>query len=166
MVLEHRAWLSVGANLGDRRSSCVMALDMLDVMTAVDVTARSSAYETDPVGFLDQPPFINMAAEILTGLEPMDLLLALKDIEKKMGRRPGLRWGPRIIDMDIVLYDELSLDTQSLIIPHPRMHERAFVLEPLCEIAPHVRHPVFERTVRDLLRSVDNGSPVVRKLDD
>ncbi len=164
--MEHRAFLSIGANLGDRLATCLMALDMLQATDGLEVISRSSAYETDPVGFLEQPSFVNMAAGVVTSLEPMQLLVTLKEIEKKAGRRPGLRWGPRVLDLDIVLYDDLVLHEPTLSIPHKRMHERAFVLVPLSEIAPEIMHPGLKKSVKVLLSDLGEEPGGVRKLDD
>ncbi|MBU4319949.1 MAG: 2-amino-4-hydroxy-6-hydroxymethyldihydropteridine diphosphokinase, partial [Nitrospinae bacterium] len=103
-----------------------------------------------PWGVKDQPKFINMAIEAETDKKPEELLRVLEEIEKEIGRTETVKWGPRVIDLDILFYDDLILKTQDLEIPHPLMHERAFVLKPLCEIAPDKRHPVTEKTVKEM----------------
>ena len=113
---------------------------------------QSSMYETKPWGLTDQPDFVNMAVEAETDLAPIELLEMLKKIEKDMGRRDTIRWGPRIIDLDILLYDDIILKTDSLTIPHPLMHEREFVLGPLSEIAGDLIHPVLKKSIGDLLK--------------
>jgi len=113
-------------------------------------------YETEPWGERNQPRFINMAIEGETRLTPVRLLEVLKMIEDEVGRKETFRWGPRVIDLDILLYDDLVMDTSELIIPHPRMHEREFVLRPLAEIAPDKIHPVLKKTIRKLLCDLHN----------
>ncbi|HET6441666.1 MAG TPA: 2-amino-4-hydroxy-6-hydroxymethyldihydropteridine diphosphokinase [Phycisphaerae bacterium] len=145
-------YLGLGSNLGDRRRNLETALDALRAHPQIAVTAVSSFLETEPVGGpTGQPPYLNGAAEIATDLDPHALLALLKTIERDLGRTAGVRWGPREIDLDILLCGNTILDTGALTIPHPRMRERRFVLEPLAEIAPDVRDPVTGGTVRKLL---------------
>ena len=110
--------------------------------------------ETEPWGIKDQPKFINMAIEVDTDLEPGGLLVLLKDIESDIGRTPGLHWGPRIIDLDILLYDDLVIKTPELEIPHPGIADRYFVLRPLAEIAPEIIHPVLNKSIKSLLSEI------------
>lgn len=131
-----RAYLSAGSNLGDRIANLDRAIGLIAGLDGVDVIAVSSYYETEPVGFADQPDFMNCAVGIETTLDPHQLLEALLHIEKSMGRTRSVRWGPRLIDIDILIYEGLSIRTDELEIPHPRMTERAFVMVPLAEIAP------------------------------
>ena len=149
-------YLGLGSNLGDRRRNLEAALDALRAHPQIAVTAVSSFLETDPVG---GPPgqgkFLNAAAKIETDLSPEALLEELKRVERALGRREGPRWGPREIDLDILLYGDAVLETPNLTIPHPRMRERRFVLEPLAEIAPDARDPVTNLTVRELLARLD-----------
>jgi len=145
-------YLGLGSNLGDRRRNLEAALDALRAHPQIAVSAVSSFLETDPVGGpAGQGKFLNAAAGIETDLAPEALLEELKRIERALGRTPGPRWGPREIDLDILLYGDTILETGTLVIPHPRMRERRFVLEPLAEIAPDVRDPVTGGTVRKLL---------------
>lgn len=146
-------YLALGANLGDRMENIWRAVAALP--PAVSVTALSSVYETPPWGYTDQPAFLNMALASETELDPLALLAFLKKLETDLGREKTFRNGPRLIDMDILFYDDLVFDQSELIIPHPRLHERAFVLIPLNDIAPDLMHPVLKRTIRDLLKEVD-----------
>lgn len=141
-----RAFIGLGSNLGDREGNCRTAVDLL-CQAGVKVTKTSSFYETEPWGRTGQPKFINQAIEVETPLDPRALLGVLQRIETEMGRVRTERWGPRTIDLDILLYDGLVLDEPDLAIPHPRMQERGFVLDPLAEIAPDVVHPVLRRTI-------------------
>jgi 2-amino-4-hydroxy-6-hydroxymethyldihydropteridine diphosphokinase len=127
-----RAAIGLGANIGDAQEAIRAGFAHLDVLGSV--VARSSLYATPPWGVVDQPPFVNACAILETVLKPVDLLRALKRIEEEMGRVATYRWGPRAIDLDILTYDELTIATADLTLPHPRMRERAFVLVPLAEI--------------------------------
>jgi 2-amino-4-hydroxy-6-hydroxymethyldihydropteridine diphosphokinase len=150
-------YLGLGTNLGDRLANLRSAIDAIaDFAKVADV---SRIYETAPVGMLDQPSFLNMALLIESDLEPLPLLKRLKDIEKDLGRTESVRWGPRLIDIDILLYDDLKFEDEALDIPHPRMTERRFAMAPLAEIAPHVTHPVLGKTITELLGSLppDDG---------
>lgn len=141
-------YLALGTNQGERLANLRRALRLL--APYVTLTRVSPVYETAPWGVTAQPDFLNMAVEGITDLAPMTLLDALKNIERAMGRVETVRYGPRVIDLDILLYDDLVLQTERLEIPHPRMTERAFVLIPLRDIAPDVMHPRFYRTIREL----------------
>jgi len=131
-----RAWLSLGANIGDPPAQLAEAIRRLDAHPGIRVTRQSAVIRTAPWGRTDQPDFANMAAEVETGLEPVDLLHAALDIERDMGRVRHEVWGPRLIDIDIVAYERLEMQTGRLTLPHPHAHERAFVLDPLRAIAP------------------------------
>jgi 2-amino-4-hydroxy-6-hydroxymethyldihydropteridine diphosphokinase len=153
-------YLSLGSNLGERERQLRAALEAL--RTPLRVQSLSSLYETQPVGVLDQPSFLNLALGGETDVAPLELLGQLKRIEQGVGRRPTFRWGPRVVDIDILLYDELVLDTPELTIPHREMAGRAFVLVPLAEIAPEVRHPSLGVTVRELRDRVPGREGVRR----
>lgn len=148
-------YIGIGSNLGNREENCLHAIKLLE-KGGIIVKKRSSLYETEPWGVKDQPPFLNMAIEIETALKPKVLLKILKDVEKEVGRKESTKWGPRIIDLDILLIDNIVLNKDNLKIPHPFMHERDFVLRPLHEIAPSVKHPLLKMTVRELLQKLDS----------
>lgn len=148
-------YIGIGSNLGNREENCLHAIKLLE-KGGIIVKKRSSLYETEQWGVKDQPPFLNMAIEIETALKPKELLALLKDIETEVGREKTYHWGPRIIDLDILLFNNRIVNTDDLRIPHPFMHERDFVLRPLHEIAPSVKHPLLKMTVRELLQKLDS----------
>ena len=146
-------YLGLGANVGNRLANLRVALARMRTFTRLEAVSR--LYETAPVGLEEQPPFLNAACRVVTGLEPEALLRFLKNLETEIGRRPGgPPGGPRPIDLDILLYGERVAETDSLQIPHPRLAERAFVLAPLCDLAPEMRHPSLGKTMRELLNAV------------
>ncbi|MDP3184481.1 MAG: 2-amino-4-hydroxy-6-hydroxymethyldihydropteridine diphosphokinase [Anaerolineales bacterium] len=154
-MMKHIIYLALGTNLGDRRANLRAAIAVLP--PAVTVLVESPIYETPPWGITDQPAFLNMALKGETLLAPLALLSLLKRRETQLGRTPSIRYGPRQIDMDILFYAGLILDTPELVIPHPRLQERAFALVPLADIAPDYYHPVLEKTVREMLASCDTS---------
>jgi 2-amino-4-hydroxy-6-hydroxymethyldihydropteridine diphosphokinase len=146
-------YIGIGSNLGDRKANCMRAIELL-AEKGIVVRKESSLYETDPWGDKNQPKFLNMAIEIETELKPRDLLGILAGIEKELGRKKSHKWGPRIIDLDILLYNSIIIDQDDLKIPHPFMHKRDFVLKPLYEIAPDVKHPVLNLSTGELLQKL------------
>lgn len=149
----HRIYLLLGSNLGDRHKNIDNAINELKACGII-ISRKSSLYNTAPWGYTEQPEFLNQAVEGFTSLEPFELLEEIKKIEKKMGRIDIVRYGPRIIDIDIIFYDDLILKTDKLIIPHPLMHKRLFVLKPLNEIAPDFIHPELKLSVKNLLEKL------------
>jgi len=150
-------YIALGSNLGDRQKTLDQAVMLLDELGDVEILRLSHWVQTAPVGGPPgQGPYLNGVAEVRTALEPADLLVELHQIESALGRDRSkeVRWGPRTCDLDILLLGEVVLNTPELIIPHPRMHERRFVLEPLAELAPEAVHPVLKKTVRQLLVEV------------
>ena len=137
-----RAYVALGANLGDRKATLRAAVRLLAEVGGVEVVAVSTLRETDPVGVVDQPRFLNGAVAVETELEPRELLDVLLDVERRLGRvRDGRRWGPRVVDLDLLIYGDLVVDEPGLRIPHPRLHERRFVLEPLADLDPTLEIP-------------------------
>ncbi|HLF28057.1 MAG TPA: dihydropteroate synthase [Anaerolineae bacterium] len=146
-------YLALGSNLGDRHGNLIAAIERL--RTHVKVRDLSAVYETEPWGVTDQPRFLNAACAIETELPPRELLALLKSIETELGRQPAPRYGPRAIDLDVLLYAAAKIETPELTVPHPRLAERAFALVPLAEIAPDVIHPIEQRPLRELAARVD-----------
>jgi len=134
-------FLGLGSNLGDRRKNIDSALELIDGTFRTSVKKVSSLYETEPVGYTDQPDFLNAVALVETERKPEEFMSDLLEVEHEMGRIRNVRWGPRVIDIDILMFDDLEMDTPGLTLPHPRMAERAFVLAPLAEIAPKLLLP-------------------------
>jgi 2-amino-4-hydroxy-6-hydroxymethyldihydropteridine diphosphokinase len=157
----HLAYLSLGSNVGNREANLREAIGRLAAVGRF--VSLSSSYETEPVEFTDQPWFLNCAAGLNTDLTAQELMARLLQIELEMGRQRTKKKGPRTIDIDILLFDDLILDSPEVTIPHPAMHERRFVLEPLAQIAPDVRHTLLGKTVRELLASLPAGQLVKKK---
>ena len=150
---EHIVFLALGSNLGDRPANLKAAIAALPPQ--MEVEAKSSVYETPPWGYEDQPKFLNQVIRGKTYLDPEPLLKHLKRLEVILGRQASIPNGPRLIDMDILFYDDLVLNRPALVLPHPRLHERGFVLLPLMDIAPDLVHPVNHKTVRDMAAECD-----------
>ncbi|NMC45675.1 MAG: 2-amino-4-hydroxy-6-hydroxymethyldihydropteridine diphosphokinase [Chloroflexi bacterium] len=160
----HQVILGNGSNLGDREEN--LRLAMAEIQKFATITAHSAIYETNPWGFTDQPAFLNQVLVVETQLDPFDLLDALKRTEKRIGRTPTFRYGPRVIDIDILFFDQLVLEDEKLIIPHPKIAERAFVLIPLDELVPQFIHPVLHRSIHKMLSEVNqDGVRLYKKVE-
>ena len=145
--------IGLGSNLGERDKNIRTALEKMQEK-GIELLRVSSVLETEPYGYTDQPKFLNAVCLVETNLTPDQLLDALLEIEKEMGRVRERKWGPRIIDLDIIFYEDLVLESERLIVPHPDMHNRWFVLAPLAEICPDYVHPKLKKTVRELLQEL------------
>jgi 2-amino-4-hydroxy-6-hydroxymethyldihydropteridine diphosphokinase len=151
------AYVGLGSNLEEPRRQILGAFEALAAIPRTRVAQRSRLYRTPPWGKLDQPAFVNAVAKLETRLAPRDLLDALQAIERGAGRERTERWGPRVLDLDLLLHGEVVVDVPGLRLPHPNLHERAFVLVPLAEIAPQLRLPPIGPCVADLLAAVDRS---------
>jgi 2-amino-4-hydroxy-6-hydroxymethyldihydropteridine diphosphokinase len=156
-VRQEVVYLGLGSNIGEKVANCLLALEAISASHHHLITAVSSLYKTAPVGYRNQDWFINCVAEVSTALPPRPLHAFLQGIEKDMGRHKTFRMGPRIIDLDILFYGAEVIKDADLIIPHPHLHERGFVLIPLAELAPGLFHPVLKKTVTDLLKETGTG---------
>ena len=154
------AYIGFGSNIGDRLAHIQNAIHALSKTEGVTLQKISSVYKTDPVGYEAQAQFLNGIAAIQTSLSPLSLLHTLKNIETEIGRQHRIRWGPREIDLDILIYGDLCLQTEKLVIPHSEMHLRHFVLVPLAEIAPDLVHPVFQESIQTLLNHLDDDKSI------
>jgi len=151
------AYIGIGSNIGDRKANLEAAVDMLGNTGGIEAKDVSPFYNTAPVGYPDQPDFLNGVVKIETILSPCELLKICQGIEKKLKRVRTVRWGPRTIDLDILLYSDLIMQDEDLVIPHPHIHEREFVLKPLNDIAPQAVHPVYKMTVHELYERLKNS---------
>ncbi|MBU1488007.1 2-amino-4-hydroxy-6-hydroxymethyldihydropteridine diphosphokinase [bacterium] len=170
MRTKEKAYICLGSNLGDREENLKKAVELVGKVSLIRVSKASSLYETEPVGKKDQGCFLNQVIEVETALTPLELLGYLQEVEAKLGRERkdlsstsiGERWGPRTVDLDILLYGDIQIDQADLRIPHPEMHRRAFVLIPLAEIAPEARHPELNKSIEELLLESPDESEVRR----
>lgn len=160
-----RAYISIGSNIGDRFQYLKDAIQALHSHNGVSVLTVSSVYETAPVGYTDQADFLNVVIAVETQLGAQQLLETCQQIEQQLGRVRDIRWGPRTVDLDILLYNHDNIETESLVVPHPRMYERAFVLIPLLEISPTVAHPVTGRQYSEEAAVHDDGVRIWREVD-
>ncbi len=152
------AYIGMGANLGARKKTLQEATGVLDVQPQVAVIAASDVYETAPVGVVDQPPFLNAVLQVKTRCSARRLLNCLLAIEQKFGRSRETQWGPRTLDLDILLYGDEVIHQPGLQVPHPRLHERAFVLAPLCDLNPDLKHPILGQSIQFLAASQNKGT--------
>ncbi len=157
-----RIFLGIGSNIGDRKDNILKAIDLIG--EKVDIENVGGIYLSKAVGFEDQPDFYNTAVSGYTDLSPKELFLFVKGVEKSMGRVNRFRWGPREIDIDILFYEDLIFRERDLVIPHPRLHKRDFVLKPLIDIDPDLVHPVLKRKLKDIYDFLDQRSVIRRVL--
>ncbi len=158
--MKHNVFLSLGSNIGDRQLHLEEATRLLNETKELSIVKTSSFYETDPVGYTDQDAFLNCVIEVTTDLEPYDVLSHCMHVEQELKRKRIIRWGPRTIDVDVLLYDDLVMTDEKLTIPHPRMHERAFVLIPLYELNQNIK--IQNRPIKELIDQVSDDG--IRKL--
>ncbi|MCL2856100.1 MAG: 2-amino-4-hydroxy-6-hydroxymethyldihydropteridine diphosphokinase [Oscillospiraceae bacterium] len=153
----HLVYIALGSNLGDREKNLRDALTTLENHPCCEIIDHSDFCETDPIGYEDQGKFLNGVAEIETTCSPTELMELLLEIEASLGRERTIHWGPRTIDLDILLYDDLVSPDPYVTIPHPHMAQRLFVMQPLCQLAPYAVHPILRRTMRDILDDITGG---------
>ena len=148
----HLAYISVGSNMGNRLQNCREGITALTRSSESRIMAQSRIYTTEPVDYEDQDWFINMVVKLETTNDPFELLENIKSVQRAAGRkRDVIRFGPRVLDLDIIFFDDLVLDSNRLVVPHPRMHQRRFVLKPICDIDPTIVHPVLKKDMQSLL---------------
>ena len=156
----YTAYIGIGSNAGDKVLNCETAISEILKIDQHKLLGRSSFFNTRPIGYTAQDWFVNSVIKIETDLEPIDLYRMLKTIEIRLGRKETFRGGPRVIDLDLLLFDDRRIETEELQVPHPRFHERQFVLIPLSEIDPNLIHPVLKKTVGELLEEIKEDQGV------
>lgn len=161
----HQVFISVGSNLGDKIENCRSGISGLVAGGDTTLVGSSSFYRTSPVDYKEQDWFVNLVVKIHTTLDPFELLHKLQGIQKAIGRKDSVvRFGPRVLDLDIIFYDDLVLQTDILEIPHPRMHKRRFVLRPICDIEPSMMHPVLGKNMRSLLNALKDSEQIIMEI--
>ena len=155
------AYVGIGSNLGEPLQNCLTAIRLLGALEGCRVEGRSGFYRTEPVGVEGQEWYVNAVVSLKTEHSPQDLLRGLLALEKEMGRVREKKWGPRVIDLDLLMYGERVIEEKNLTVPHPRMHERRFVLVPLAELAPALIHPVYGKSIADLLDGCEDECQAV-----
>ncbi len=164
-ILMETAFISIGSNLGNKLENCKNAITSIEKETESKIKAVSDFYKTEPVDYTDQDWFVNGVVKIETPLSPYDLLKKLRSIEKDAGRiEKKIRFGPRVLDLDILLFSDVVINLSDLVIPHPRMYKRCFVLKPLCDIGSEIVHPVFKKDMKKLLQEIDDTDQRVIKI--
>ena len=161
----HIAYIGIGSNIGDKLNNCKKAISEILRVDHHKLLAKSSLFKTQPVGYTSQDWFVNGVIKIETDLEAFELLHTLKTIESKMGRSESFRWGPRTIDLDILFFDTIEIQTEDLQIPHPLIQNRRFVLVPLVEIDRNLTHPVLKKTIQELLTNLREDQGVEKLLE-
>lgn len=157
--------ISIGSNLGDKIGNCESAIEALSQLNYTTVLKKSPFYKTAPVDYLEQDWFVNAAVKVRTDLSPFGLLEQMQQIQRRAGRlKDPIPFGPRIVDLDIIFYDDAVIETAELVVPHPRMHKRAFVLQPICDIDPQLVHPVMGLQVKDLLSELDDPTQGIERI--
>ena len=158
--MTHMAYIGIGSNLGNPNKNCVEAIEKISTNDHIKIISKSSFYKTAPIGDIEQDWFINSVIRINTKLNPKELLLALLNIESEMGRIRKEKWGPRLIDLDLLFYDKLILNQEGITLPHPEIQKRNFVLVPLNEISENLTHPILKKTVKTLLQESSDDTEV------
>jgi 2-amino-4-hydroxy-6-hydroxymethyldihydropteridine diphosphokinase len=154
------AYIALGSNIGDRASFLKFGLESLESDVNISIITYSSIYETSPIGYVDQADFLNMVVEINTSYEPLQLLHCTQTIQKDAGRKNDIRWGPRTLDLDILLYNQENIEMEQLIVPHPRMYERGFVIVPLKEINSGLYFPSIDKSVEQVYKELSDKEGV------
>lgn len=162
--MKHITYIALGSNVGDKLLQCRKAISEILKIDRHRLLAQSSFYKTQPLGYTIQDWFVNGVIKLETELEAHELLRSLKALESRLGRRETIRWGPRTIDLDLLFFDDEKIHSEELVIPHPLLHERQFVLVPLTEIDPHLVHPVLGQTIRELLTQLKEDQGVEKIL--